>query len=59
MQFLIILIILIILIDIYIPNVTALHETMIPSCLHFSMQNIEQSRCLGRASMWSYVNVNQ
>ena len=29
------------------------------SCLHFSMQNIEQSRRLGRASRWCYVNVNQ
>ena len=44
---------------IYILNVAALDETIIPSCLHFSMQNIEQSRGLGRASRWSNVNVNQ
>ena len=37
-------------------NVAALDETIIPSCLHFSMQNIEQSRGLGRASRWSNVN---
>ena len=42
----------------YILNVAALDETIIPSCLHFSMQNIEQSRGLGRASRWSNV-VNQ
>ena len=45
--------------NIYILNVAALDETIIPSCLHFSMQNIEQSRGLGRASRWSNVNVNQ
>ena len=45
--------------NIYIFNVAALDETIIPSCLHFSMQNIEQSRGLGRASRWSNVNVNQ
>ena len=46
---------------IYILNVAALlvDETIIPSCLHFSMQNIEQSHGLGRASRWSNVNVNQ
>ena len=44
---------------IYILNVATLDETIIPSCLHFSMQNIEQSRGLGRASRWSNVNVNQ
>ena len=44
---------------IYILNVAALDETIIPSCLHFSMQNIDQSRGLGRASRWSNVNVNQ
>ena len=33
--------------NIYILNVAALDETIIPSCLHFSMQNIEQSRGLG------------
>ena len=44
---------------IYILNVAALDETIIPSCLHFSMQNIEQSRGLGRASRRSNVNVNQ
>ena len=44
---------------IYILNVAALDETLIPSCLHFSMQNIEQSRGLCRASRWSNVNVNQ
>ena len=47
------------LLNIYILNVAALDETIIPSCLHFSMQNIEQSRGLGRASRWSNVNVNQ
>ena len=51
--------IMVIIIDIYILNVAALDETIIPSCLHFSMQNIEQSRGLGRASRWSNVNVNQ
>ena len=45
--------------NIYILNVAALDETLILSCLHFSMQNIEQSRGLGRASRWSNVNVNQ
>ena len=35
---------------IYILNVAALDKTIIPSCLHFSMQNIGQSRGLGRAS---------
>ena len=45
--------------NINILNVAALDETIIPSCLHFSMQNIEQSRVLGRASRWSSVNVNQ
>ena len=44
---------------IYIHNVATLDETIIPSCLHFSMQNIEQSRGLGRASRWNNVNVNQ
>ena len=46
-------------VNIYILNVATLDETIIPSCLHFSMQNIEQSRGLGRASRWSNVNVNQ
>ena len=32
------------LLNIYILHVAALDETIIPSCLHFSMQNIEQSR---------------
>ena len=45
--------------NIYILNVAALDETIIPSCLHFSMQNIEQSRGLDRASRWSNINVNQ
>ena len=45
--------------NIYILNVAALDETIIPSCLYFSMQNIEQSGGLGRASRWSNVNVNQ
>ena len=45
--------------NIYILNVAALDETIIPNCLHFSMQKIEQSRGLGRASSWSNVNVNQ
>ena len=45
--------------NIYILNVAALDETIIPNCLHFSMQNIEQSRGLGPASRWSNVNVNQ
>ena len=45
--------------DIYILNVAALDETIIQSCLHFSMQNIGQSRGLVRASRWSNVNVNQ
>ena len=49
----------VLLYNIYILNVAALDETIIPSCLHFSMQNIEQSRCVGRASGWSNVNVNQ
>ena len=44
---------------IYILNVAALDETIIPSCLHFLMQNIQQSRGLGLASRWSNVNVNQ
>ena len=44
---------------IYTLNVAALDETIDPSCLHFSMQNIERSRGLGRASRWSNVNVNQ
>ena len=44
---------------IYILNVAALDKTIIPSCLHFSMQNIEQPRGLGRASRWSNVNVTQ
>ena len=43
---------------IYILNVATLDETIIPSCLHFSMQNIEPSRGLCRASRWSNVNVN-
>ena len=47
------------IIYIYILNVAALDETIIPSYLHFSMQNIEQSRGLFRASKWSNVNVNQ
>ena len=47
------------ILNIYILNVAALDETISPSCLHFSMQNIEQSRGLGRASRWSNVNVNQ
>ena len=45
--------------NIYILIVAAIDETIIPSCLHFSMQNIEQSRGLGRASGLSNVNVNQ
>ena len=44
--------------NIYILNVAALDETIIPSCLHFSMQNIEQPRGLCHASRWSNVNVN-
>ena len=44
--------------NIYILNVAALDETIIPSYLHFAMQNIEQSRGLCRASRWSNVNVN-
>ena len=43
----------------YIYIVAAIDETIIPSCLHFSMQNIEQSRGLGRASGMSNVNANQ
>ena len=43
---------------IYILNVASLYETIIPSCLHSSMQNIEQSLGLCRASRWSNVNVN-
>ena len=39
--------------NIYMLNVAALDETIISSCLHFSMQNIEQSRGLCRASRWS------
>ena len=45
--------------NIYILIVAALDETIIPSCLHFLMHNIEWSRGLGRASGWSNVNVNQ
>ena len=45
--------------NIYILNVASLDETIIPGCLHFSMQNIEQSTGLGRTSRWSNVNVNQ
>ena len=45
--------------NIYILNVAVLDKTIILSCLHFSMQNIEQSRGLGRAYRWSNVNVNQ
>ena len=45
--------------NIYILIVAAIDETIIPSCLHFSMQNIEQSRGQGRASGLSNVNVNQ
>ena len=45
--------------NIYILNEAALDETIIPSCLHFSMQNIEKLYGLGRASRWSYVNINQ
>ena len=44
---------------IYILNVAALDETIIPNGLHFSMQNIEQLRGLGRASRRSNVNINQ
>ena len=47
------------LMGIYILNVAALDETILPSCLYFSMQNIEQSRGLGRATRSSNVNVNQ
>ena len=46
-------------VNIYILNVAALDETIIPSCLHFSMRNIEQSCGLGHASRWSNVNVIQ
>ena len=38
---------------IYILSVAALDETIIPSCLHFSMQDIEQSHgldCVSRLS---------
>ena len=45
--------------NIYILNVAALDETIIHSCLHFSMQNIVQSLGLVRASRWSNVNFNQ
>ena len=38
--------------NIYILNEAALDETIITNCLHFSMQKIEQSRGLGRASRW-------
>ena len=44
---------------IYILNAAALDETIILSCLHFSMQNIEQPHGLGRASWRSNINVNQ
>ena len=47
------------LVYIYILNAAALYETIILSCLHFSMQNIEKSRGLGRVSMWGNVNVSQ
>ena len=45
--------------NIYILSVVALHESNISSCLHFSMQNIEKSYYLDRASMQSNVNVSQ
>ena len=46
-------------INIYILNVAGLDEAIIPSYLHFWMQNIELSRGLSRAPRWSNVNVNQ
>ena len=45
--------------NIYILNEAAFDETIIPSCLHFSMQNIEQSGGVGRASRSSSDNINQ
>ena len=45
--------------NIYILGVVALDETNISSCLHFSMQNIEMSCDLDRASRWSNVNVSR
>ena len=45
--------------NIYILGVAALHESIISSCLHFSMQNIEMSCDLDYASSRSNVNVNQ
>ena len=45
--------------NIYILNLAALNETIIPSYLHFSMQNIELSHDLGHASRWSNVNIKQ
>ena len=46
-------------INIYILSVVALDETNIYGCLHFSMQNIEMSCDLDRASKRSNVNVSQ
>ena len=45
--------------NIYILGAVALDETNISSCLHFSMQNIEMSCDLDRASRQSNVNVRQ
>ena len=45
--------------NIYILGVVVLDETKISGCLHFSMQNIEMSCYLDRASRWSNVNVSQ
>ena len=45
--------------NIYILSVVALDETNIFVVLHFSMQNIEMSCDLDRASMLSNANVSQ
>ena len=47
--------------DIYILSVVTLviDEINISDCLHFSMQNIEMTCDLDRASRWSNINVSQ
>ena len=45
-------------INIHILSVVALHEPNFSSCLHFTMQNIEISCDLDRASRRCNVNVN-
>ena len=45
--------------NIYILIVVALHESIISNCLHFSVQNIEMSCDLDRASRPSNVSSSQ